>query len=136
MVEKLFSELKIVVPKEPLPTVELDMESLPDWSFDKIVVKALEPITSKSPSLVATIYVIRGESVSFHEPTDSSFFCVAGSAKILSTIFEALNKIKGIRVKYSDSVSPDDCAGHAQYHLEGGHLWYAVDAVWWASKHK
>ena len=60
------SELKIVRSRDPLPTVEVDLDCIPKElnGYGELVTKAMSAIAAKYPKMRATIYVYQGQSMS------------------------------------------------------------------------
>lgn len=63
--------LKISSKTDPLPTVEVDLDSLPEerQEYASIVVDALESVASRSPSAIATVHAYHGPSINFGQQT-------------------------------------------------------------------
>lgn len=131
MLEKLKGDLSFVGSKESLPTVEVDLGSIPETycGYDDIVANALRPFASSNPSTRATVYVYQGMSINFHKQTDSAFFVVVGEKGILDILLNAFNLTPGIRAKASDCISPSTAT--LQYHVQDGLVWRPVDALTW-----
>lgn len=129
------SELSFVESSNPLPTVELDLDSLPDnmFGYGDLVPQSLQAFAANNLDVRATIYVFQGQSVNFHKPTFSVFFIVAGKSKqkILDILFRAFNMIKGVKVKSSDHIPTS--MGIREFHIEGGSVWCPIDSVSWSS---
>jgi hypothetical protein len=107
MIQKSELELSFVEAKGPLPTVEVDLDSIPAdmYGYGDLVAKALQGYLNSSPSTVATVYDHHTQSVNFREPTSSAFLLVAGSDEILARLLYAFKKVPGIRARYSDSIA-------------------------------
>jgi hypothetical protein len=78
------NELQISSSRDPLPTVEIDIDSIPEnyHGYGDLVVNALAAAASELPKLRATIYVYQGMSINFHQQTQSAFFGVAGNKNL------------------------------------------------------
>lgn len=133
MLKKSVHELNLVKGKDPLPTLEIQAESVEEQGlyFGQVVSKALSSFAEQNQSSVATIYAYGTMSVSFHEDSWSEFLTVAGSAKVLKALAAAFARYPKVKARQSDYISPSD--GRATYHLEGGRLWEVEDAVTWYS---
>jgi hypothetical protein len=123
-------ELQLVKPNGPLPTVEIDIDSLPEelQQYGDFVVDALTPFASNS-GIVATIYIYQGPSVNFHQQTWSAFFGVANSKSLLDAIFKSFSAIKDINIRYSDFISPSSAT--TDFHIQDGHVWRPYEAGTW-----
>ena len=62
MLKRPESELQFVRSRDPLPTVEVDLDCIP--GYGELVTKAMSTIAAKYPKLKATIYVYQGQSMS------------------------------------------------------------------------
>lgn len=130
MLTRPANELQLVKPNGPLPTVEIDIDSLPEelQQYGDFVVDALTPFAFNS-GIVATIYVYQGPSVNFHQQTWSAFFGVANNKSLLDAIFKSFSAIKNINIRYSDSISPSSAT--MDFHLQDGHVWRPYEAGTW-----
>lgn len=133
MLKKSVRELNLVRGGEPLPTIEIHIDSVEEQGlhFGLIVSKTLADFAAKSPSAVATVYSYGTMSVNFHEAAWSEFLIVAGNAKVLKALADAFASYSKIKSRYSDYIAPSD--GRASYHIEGGRLWEVEDAFNWYS---
>lgn len=134
LIEKPENDLSFVKTKEALPTVEVDLDSIPDtfFGYDSLVANALRPL-AKNPAAVATVYVHQGMSVNFHDPTSSAFFAVAGPKIVLNQILQGFQRVPGIRVRFSDYISTSGT--RRQFHVQEGEVWRPLDAITWYSAH-
>ena len=134
MLEKPVSELTFVHSKEPLPTVEVDIDSIPGsyYGYDDIVAEALGPFATSNPTVRATIYTYQGPSTSFREQTFSAFFGVAGSKTILPVLLAAFRNVTGVRARNSDYIAAS--SGIQEFHIEDGIVWRPSDALSWYTK--
>ncbi len=75
MVEKSVADLNFVSSREPIPTVEVDLDSLPEEldGYGDLIARALQPIASRSPETLASIYVYQGSSCNFGTSTFSRY---------------------------------------------------------------
>ena len=135
MIQKSELELSFVEAKGPLPTVEVDLDSIPAdmYGYGDLVAKALQGYLNSSPSTVATVYDYHTQSVNFRGPTSSAFLLVAGSDEILARLLYAFKKVPGIRARYSDSI-PISSSTFKQFHLQDGRVWRPADSVTWYSE--
>lgn len=133
MLRKSFSELHFVRPKEAIPTVEVDIDSLPDGHHGcaDILRKALYAVVSENPTLVATIYVYVGPSTNFVRPTYSAFIGVAGPKSFLIDAYNAFLPLQGVAVRYSDYIQSSD--GRCELHIEEGKVWLSDEPGEWYS---
>lgn len=129
--ERQESELKFVVnPKNPLPTVEVDSDSIPtDLNGYDLASKALSLFASTFPEDLATIYVYEGMSRNFHKPTWSYFFGVTGDIRLLDVLIHDFKKAGVTNVRASDYI--DQSVATCSIHVQDGHVWRRLDAVTW-----
>jgi hypothetical protein len=134
MLEKLESELLFNKSKEPLASIELDVDSLPENSlgYGSLVAKALKNAMRKSPMLRATVYVYESASVNFQKKTWSAFFGVVHvNEKILDELLNVFQSMKFVNAKFSDYIDP--ARSIRQFHTQEGHIWRPLEAgVWYA----
>ena len=71
MLKRPESELQIARSRDPLPTVEVDLDCIPEelHGYGELVTKAMSTIAAKYPKLKATIYVYQGPSINFRRQT-------------------------------------------------------------------
>lgn len=133
MPNKSSRELRLVGGREPLPTLEVHIDSVEEQGlyFGLIVSQALSSFATKSPSTVATVYSYGTMSVNFHDAAWSEFLIVAGNKKVFQVLKDAFASYPKIKSRYSDYIAPSD--GRATYHIEGGRLWEAEDPFTWYS---
>ena len=136
MIKKNATELNFVKPRDSIPTIEIDIDSLPKefFGYSEIVAQALQKLAISSLDVRATIYVYQGMSVNFHENTFSAFFGVASQKKeeILDLLLYALSNISGLKVRGSDYI--DASTGLREFHVENGSVWRPLDAATWYSE--
>ncbi len=127
------SELSLCDSKSPVPTVELDLDSLPEniYGYDDLVFTTLSRLAKNKDSLKATVYVYQGPSVNFHEQSFSAFFGVAGNQtkRVLESIYSAFKPLAGVKCRYSDYIKTSD--GICEFHVENGIAWRPSDATTW-----
>ncbi|RAS31905.1 hypothetical protein [Paraburkholderia bryophila] len=131
MTTKPESELNFKKSSEPIPTVEIDTDSISDLERMRTIRRTLASLASKEPSMRATIYVHATVSFNFHEMTNSDFIGVAGPLSILQALQSELSRLPGARSRLSDYISTRESV--MAYHLEHGNLWVPEDALTWSS---
>jgi hypothetical protein len=129
MTTKPANELGFRKSSEPIATIEIDTDSIPDIDRLQIVMKTLSSLASADLGLRATLYVHATVSFNFHEMTNSDFIGVVGPMSVLQTLESNLSRISGSRVRFSDYISTRDSV--MAYHVEGGVLWCPEDALTW-----
>mgnify|MGYP000411231334 CR=1 FL=1 len=136
MIEKSATDLNLVRPNAPLPTVEVDIDSIPEelFGYGDLVANALQSFATSSSELRATIYVYQGLSVNFHESTFSAFFGVAGQKKkeLIDLLLQSFRSVSGVKARNSDYI--DSSMGLSEFHIENGVVWRPLDAATWSSK--
>lgn len=133
MIRKPVNELNFVQAREPMSTVEIDLDALPEDSFGyaQLVETALAPLVAAEPDLRATVYVYQGPSVNFGAYGFSAFFGVAGDRRVLSALYSSFCSAPGLKVRYSDQIQQSQAI--REYHLEQGQLWRPYEEyVWYA----
>lgn len=135
LIEKSVSDLNFVHSKNPIPTVEIDIDSIPrDFNgYSAIVEAALQGVANNSPNLLATIYVYQGQSINFGSPTFSAFFGVAGQKKLLKLLLEAFQNVSGVNARYGDYINPDTAI--CEFHIQDGYVWRPDDATTWRAEY-
>lgn len=135
MTERLVNTLNFIDSNSLLPTVEVDLDSIPEENFgyEDIVINSLKLFANKNSNLKASIYVYQGESINFHENTFSAFFGVDGkqNIKILENILTGFKKIEGVKARFSDYILGSN--GFLEFHIEDGTVWHPLDAEIWYS---
>jgi hypothetical protein len=132
MLERPESELQFVMPRDPLPTVEIDIDSIPEGlhGYSDLVTRSLSSVADKSIKLRATIYVYQGMSVNFHQQkTWSAFFGVAGGKKLLDVLLKAFQSAKVGNVRLSDYINSSTAT--RDFHIQDGHVWRPIEAGTW-----
>lgn len=131
MLERSESELQIVMPRNHLPTVEIDIDSIPECldGYSDLVTMALSSFAEKSINLTATIYVYQGMSTNFHQQTWSAFFGVSGDKKILDVLLNAFQSAKVGKVRLSDHINPSTAT--RDFHVQDGYVWRPLEAGTW-----
>lgn len=133
MIRKPVNELHFVHARDPLPTVEIDLDTLPDGmhGYGQLVEAALAPLAAADPELRATVYVYHGPSVSFGNYGYSAYFAAAGDRRVPGALYGAFHGTAGLRVRHGDQIDPAQAL--RQYHLEDGRLWCPDEEyVWYA----
>lgn len=124
------SSLYLATSSQPLPTIEVDLGSIPEGeSFSSLLGDSLGRIAESD--VTATVYVYFTQSVNFHEPTNSAFIVTVGGAKFLDHIHDHLT-VPGLRLRFSDYLQPS--RGTPFAHLEEGTVWRPLDDAdnWYA----
>lgn len=124
-------QINFVRAKDPIPSVEVDLDAIPEHlhGFGDIVAQALCRAAQANKGLRATIHVYHSGSVNFGSPTASAFFGVAGAKKVLDVLLYAFKAAKVSRVRFSDYIAPAPYT--RQYHVEDGEVWEILDAASW-----
>lgn len=133
MIKRLISELHFIKSRDPLPTVEIQVESLEGKGLfiGKIASSALTRFAASNPTSKATIYMYGTMSVNFHEQGWSEFLIVAGDKKALKVLGNAFSSLPTVKSRYSDYIAPSE--GIKTFHVEDGLLWEPEDAATWYS---
>ncbi|WP_156901620.1 hypothetical protein [Azohydromonas australica] len=132
MTVKKTQELRIERSNEPIPTIEVDEDDIPEQlcGWEDLLGKALAHAARKWPDRVTTVYSHQRPSTNFGMQTCSVFFIVNDYA-LLDTVRDAFRNAGVRRVRGSDSLRPS--WGTPQYHLEDGVAWRRADAITWES---
>lgn len=136
MLKRPESELQMVMPRDPLPTVEIDIDSIPKGlhGYSDLVTRALSSVAEKSIKLRATIYVYQGMSINFNQQTWSAFFGVADDKKLLDVLLNAFQSEKVGNVRLSDYIDPSSAI--KEFHVQDGHVWRPLEeGTWYAESH-
>lgn len=134
LIRKPVNELNFLNAREPMSTVEIDVDSLPDgvFGYSQLTESALAPLAAANPDLRATVYVYEGPSVNFGNYGHSAFFGVAGDRRVLGVLYTAFRGVAGLNVRHSDQIRQSQAL--RQYHLEDGKFWCPEEeGVWCAS---
>lgn len=134
MIKKSVSELAFVNSGSPLPTVEVDSESIENAGFSiyHTVMQVLTRSAEQDGSLRATVYMYGSVSVNFHEPCWSEFLLVAGPKKVLLALGAGFEQLSTVKSRFSDYVSSS--AALRTFHVEDGLVWEQEDACTWYSR--
>lgn len=135
MIERPATEMKFVKSRDPLPTVEVDLDSIPEefHGYGDLIVNAITPIAARSPNMVSTIYVYQGPSINFGTQTWSAFFAVAGEKKLLEPLLAAFRHAKVANARFSDSIDPS--TGIKDFHVQDGQVWRPLEeGTWYATQ--
>ena len=131
MLKRPESELQIARSRDPLPTVEVDLDCIPEelHGYGELVTKAMSTIAAKYPKLKATIYVYQGPSINFHKQTWSAFFGVAGDKKVLDVLLNAFQGAKVANLRFSDYIDPSTAT--KDFHVQDGYVWRPFESGTW-----
>jgi hypothetical protein len=133
MIRKSASELTFVNSNSPLPTVEVDAQSVDDAGFgvSNTVMQVLTRLAEQDPSLRATLYMYASISTNFHDQCWSEFLLVAGPKKVLQALGDGFKALPAVRSRLSDYI-PSAMASRT-FHVEDGLVWEREDASTWYS---
>jgi hypothetical protein len=133
MIKRSVSELHFIAGRDPLPTIEIQVESLEAQGLhlSEIICSTLSHFAENNPESRATIYSYSTMSVNFQTQSWSEFLIVAGDKKVLKALYSAFSNFPKVNSRYSDYIAPSDGTKH--YHVEGGQLWQVEDAATWYS---
>lgn len=133
MIRKSATELHFIDSRGTMPTVEIDIDSLPEglFGYSDLVGAVLLQLANATADLKATVYVYEGPSVNFGGYGHSAFFGVAGSRLVLPALYDAFCNAAGLKVRHGDQISQSQAL--CQYHVEGGRLWMPEEAHVWCS---
>ncbi|QCQ88294.1 hypothetical protein D7H65_11115 [Pseudomonas aeruginosa] len=133
MIRKTVSELAFVNSGSPLPTVEIDSDSIENagFSIHHTVMQVLTRLAEQDASLRATLYLYVSTSINFHEPGFSEFLLVAGPKKVLLALGAGFERLPAVKSRFSDYVST--ASALRAFHVEGGLVWKQEDANTWYS---
>jgi hypothetical protein len=131
MLKRPESELQIVRSRDPLPTIEVDIDCIPEnlHGYGDLVSNAITPIAAKSPKMRATIYVYHGPSINFNQQTWSVFFGVAGDKMLLDVVLNAFRAAKIVNVRFSDYIDPSTAS--KDFHVQDGYVWRPYESGTW-----
>ena len=133
VIKKSVTELNLVIPKSAIPTIEVDLDSIPDelFGYSDLIIDGLQNTVRNDDKIRATVYVYQGSSVNFHTQTFSAFIGVAGSKKILDQIYSILQRHPKIKSRYSDYI--DRSSAQCELHIQDGLIWQPEDRLNWFS---
>lgn len=131
--ERQAHELNYVLSAEPLPTIEVDVDSLDPHgpSYADIVRKAIAERVAGKPGMRATAYSYFTQSVNFGELTGSEFIMISGPKALYDAVLAAFRAIGKVRCRPSDMLKPE--LQMAIAHVEDGMVWEPLDAVTWGT---
>lgn len=133
MIEKSINDLEFIDSTSPLPTIEIDIDSIPEeyFGYGDIVGNSLKIFAEKNKKIDASIYVYQGMSVNFHDNTFSAFFGVDSkkNIEIIDHLLIEFKKIKEIKARLSDYIMASDSL--LEFHVENGTVWRPADAETW-----
>ena len=138
MIIRRNDELKFKKSKRSLPTVEVDIESLEEAGkkFPNMLYESLTLFAENNEKSRASIYLYPTTSCNFMsykgELTYSIFIGVVGAyMRVLNIVDESFRSIKGVNVKFSDHINPNESGVILKYHIENGLVWRPLDACTW-----
>ncbi|HCL4400375.1 hypothetical protein [Pseudomonas aeruginosa] len=133
MIKKPVSELNFVNSSSPLPTVEVDSNSIENagFSIHHTALQVLIRLAEQDASLRTTLYLYASTSINFREPGFSEFLLVAGPQKVLLALGASFKQLPEVKSRFSDYVSP--ASALRTFHVEGGLVWEQEDANTWYS---
>jgi hypothetical protein len=133
MIKKSETELAFVNSKSPLPTVEVDSQSIEDAGFSiyRTVMQVLTHLAEQDAPLRATLYMYGTVSVNFREPCWSEFLLVAGPEKVLRALGAGFERLPAVKSRFSDYVPSS--AALRTFHVQDGLVWEQEDASTWYS---
>jgi len=131
MIQRSMSTLNFVKSRDPMPTVEVQAESLEGQGLvlSEIISSALTRYAASNPTSKATVYMYGTMSLNFHVAGWSEFLIVAGNQKILKVLGDTFSRLPQVQSRFSDYIAPSQ--GIQAFHVEGGLLWRPEDAVTW-----
>ena len=133
MIKKSVTDLAFVNSRTPLPTVEVDAQSVEaaGCSIYRTVMEVLSRLAADDSTLRATLYLYGTVSVNFHEPCWSEFLLVAGPEKVLMALGSGFERLPGVKSRYSDYVPSSEAM--RTFHVEDGLVWEKEDGSTWYS---
>jgi len=139
MIEKNISELKFKCTNDNFPTVEVDLDSLPEnyHGYQQVVDSVLQNFIMIHSESEMTIYVYQTQSINFIDHMCSSaFFGVVGKKKsqekLLDMLLAAFKNIEGVNTRFSDYINTT--ISLPEFHVEDEYIWHPIDATTWGSK--
>lgn len=131
MLKRPVNELKFVKSRNPIPAVEIDIDSIPEgfYGYSDLVTKALSSVAEKSHKLLATVYVYQSMSVSFHQNTWSAFLGVAGDKNLLDVLLHEFYAAKIDNVRHGEYI--ESSSAIKEFHIQDGYVWQPLEADTW-----
>jgi hypothetical protein len=131
MLKRPEGELQFVKSRDPLPTVEIDLDCIPKelHGYGDLITNAITPVAARSPNMRATIYVYQGLSINFHQQTWSAFFGIAGDKKLLDVLLNTFRGAKLANARFSDYIDPSTAT--REFHVQDGHVWCPFESGTW-----
>ena len=133
MLKKSSNELQIARPAEPVATVEVDIDSLPEGHHGcaEIIREALTRFVSAHPTMMATCYIGVRPSTTFLRPTYSAFIGIAGPGVFLQEVLRTFSSIAGVDARRGDDMLARD--GRCELHVQDGRFWQSDEPGSWYS---
>lgn len=127
------SELKFVKSRNPLPTVEVDVNDIPDklHGYTDLVANSIKIFAAENPDKRATFYVYQGNSVNFHQHTWSAFIGVAGDEDLLDLMLDDFKAAGITNARFSDYI--DLSTASREFHIQDGNVWRPLENGIWYS---
>jgi hypothetical protein len=131
MLKRPEGELQFVKSRDRLPSVEVDLDCIPEelHGYGDLIANAITPVAARSSNMRATIYVYHGPSSNFHQKTWSAFFAVAGDKKLLDVLLNAFRGAKLANARFSDYIDPSTAT--IEFHVQDGHVWCPFESGTW-----
>ena len=131
MTTRAEGELNFVKRRDPIASIEVDLDSIPDelFGYEGIVLQALKAMLVRQPTLRTSLYVFESTSVNFGSPCYSVFFGLAGGEKHLPALLSGFKRVEGIKAKASDYIETRRSV--CRFHVEDGDVWYPQDVCVW-----
>jgi ankyrin repeat protein len=135
LIRKSVTELQFVRTRNPMSTVEIDVDSIPSdrSGYGYLVEQALAKLSRRWPELRATVYVSHRTSSSFGRYSNSAFFGVAGDKRVLDALHGLFSGVRDLKVRYSDAILASEAI--CQYHVEDARFWRPLEeGTWYADE--
>lgn len=132
MLKRPENELKFVISRDLLPTVEVDVNDIPDefHGYGDLVANSIKLFAAENPNKTATFYVYQGHSVNFLQQTWSAFIGVAGDEDLLDLVLDDLKAVGITNARFSDYI--DLRSASRDFHIQDGYVWRPLeDGIWY-----